>query len=413
MDFIGYKEERDFSAIDSDKYEALRKYWANLFLSIWLPSSFYNKKTPSYDFRYDPNKINQKKESFGLVYGFPIEIASRINDFYMVKTLIENGADVTKAWVKEKNALYWSLCNMMLFLSIGFWRITIHPHSGEHFNEESLRNFIVPHWETTFQSLKNYKKTHCYERKKAYDIFSLIIQKYIETNNKPTELLFGASEMPNQNNEDLLSAVIHRIGLYDVITKLMNLYDINTFKKNNINYFYTTLGAYNQLWGYKNGGKAKNIPKWWLKMKEYSKKFLGINENTDMVVRGNQYVFNYYSSDYVFQSSCELIDVSELIKILKFLIENHFDPYIGVQNEPDEENDCVIFAIEMGWLEAIKLLCPYIMQNFPEKWEKYKEFYFSAGIYATAYPPASYPSWDTYKKIAPYLAQLLKNGKKT
>lgn len=413
LDFIGYKEERDFSSNNSEKADNLKRYWANLFYNIWLPSSFYNKKEESFDFCYDPNKVNQKIESFGLVNGYAIEIASQINDFSKVKALIDGGANVVKTRAEGKNALYWSLSNMMLFLPIGFWRITIHPHSGEHLNDESLRNFIVPHWETTFQSLENYHKTHNDERKKAYDIFSLIIQKYIDGNIKANDLYFGVNDFLEKNKEDLLSAVIGHVAQYDVLIKLMNVYDINTFKKNNINYIFTTLGMYGNLWAYKNGMNHNKTPKWFYNQNEYSKQFMGINTNVDAVIQGNQYQYDCYSSNFVFPSSCQFIDELDLIHILKLLIENHFDPYIGVEEESNPKNDCVLYAIEMGWLDALELLCPYIMQNFPEKWEKNKKLYCFTGIYVPQNPPARYPSQDTYKKIASYLTKMCKIGEKT
>jgi hypothetical protein len=406
MDFLGYKEERDFSSNNSEKADGLKKYWAKLFYNIWLPSSFYNKKEQSYDFCYDPNKVNQKIESFGSVDGYAIEIASQINDFNKVKALIDGGANVAKTKTEGRNALYWSLSNMMLFLPIGFWRITIHPHSGEHLNDESLRNFIVPHWETTFQSLKNYHKIHSYERKKAYDIFLLIIQKYIDDNIKADELYFGTDTLFYKNNEDILSAIISRIAQYDVLIKLMSVYDISTFKKNNINYIFMVLGTYSNLWAYKNGMHHNNAPEWFSKMKEYSKKFMGINANADAVIQGNQREYNYYLSDYVFPSSCEFIDELDLLQILKLLIENHFDPYIGVTEEPCPEKDCVLYAIEMGWLDALKLLCPYIKQEFPEKWIKYKKMYCFTAIYVIRPSPCKYPSQDTYEKIATYLTKM-------
>lgn len=413
MDFVGYKEERDFSSNNSEKADGLKKYWANLFYNIWLPNSFYNKKVQSYEFCYDPNKINQKTESFGSVNGYAIEIASQINDFNKVKALIDSGANVTKSKTEGKNALYWSLSNMMLFLPIGFWRITIHPHSGEHLNDESLRNFIVPHWDTTFQSLKNYHNIHSYERKKAHDIFSLVIQKYIDSNIKADELHFGTNDLFYKNNEDLLSAVISRIAQYDILTKLMNVYDINGFKKNNTNYFLETLGVYGNLWNYKNGVSHNNAPEWFPKLQEYSKQSMGKNADVDAVIKGNQYEYNYYQSAYIFPSSCEFINERDLIQILKLLMEHHFDPYIGAKEDPDPTSDCVLCAIEIGWLDALKLLCPYIMQNFPEKWEKYKKMYCFTGMYATVKPPAPYPSGDTYKKIASYLVKMVKNGEKT
>ncbi len=410
MDFVGYKEERDFSSNNSEKADSLKKYWANLFYNIWLPSSFYNKKEQSYIFCYDPNKINQKTESFGSINGYAIEIASQINDYNKVKVLINNGANVAKTKTEERNALYWSLNNMMLFLPIGFWRIPIHPHSGEHLNDESLRNFIVPHWETTFQSLKNYHKTHSYERKKAYDIFSLIIQQYVDDNIKADELHFGTNELFYKKNEDLLSIVISRIAQYDVLTKLMNVYDINAFKKKNTNYFFETLGVYDNLWAYKNGANYNKSPEWLSELQEYSKQFTGKNAYADAVIRGNQYEFNYYKSNFIFPSSCEFINEWDLIQILRLLMEHHFDPYIGTKEDPDPTSDCVLYAIEMGWLDALKLLCPYIIQNFPEKWKKYKKLYCFAGIYATTHPPAPYPSWDSYKKMASYLIKMAKNS---
>ena len=413
MDFLGYKEERDFSSNNSEKADGLKKYWADLFYNIWLPSSFYNKKELSYDFCYDPSKANQKIESFGSINGYAIEIASQINDFNKVKALIDGKANVAKTKTKGKNALYWSLCNMMLFLPIGFWRFTIHPHSGEHLNDESLRNFIVPHWETTYQSLENYHKTHNEERKKAYEIFSLIIQKYIDGNIKVEELYFGTNSLFYKNNEDLLSTVIGRIAQYDVLIKLISVYDINTFRKNNINYIFMVVGVYANLWAYKNGAKHNMLPEWFHNLKEYSKQFLGLNDNIDKVIQGRQHELNYHLSDYIYPSSCEFINELDLLQILKLLIENHFDPYIGVPKEPNPENDCVLYAIEIGWFDALELLCPYIMQNFPDKWAKHKKIYCWTGIYATQNLPAKYPSLDTYKKIASYLLELYKIGEKT
>lgn len=413
MDFIGYKEERDFSSNNSEKADELKNYWADLFYSFWLPSSFYNKKELSYEFCYNPNKINQKIESFGLVNGYAIEIASQINDFNKVKALINSGANVTKSKMEGKNALYWSLSNMMLFLPIGFWRFTIHPRSGEHLNEESFRNFVVPHWDTTFLNLKNYHKTHSYERKKANDIFSLIVQKYIDSSIKADELHFGTNNLFYKDKEDLLSIVISRIVQYDVLAKLMSVYDINAFKKNNTNYFFETLGAYGNLWAYKNSANLNKTPEFLSSAEEYLEQFRGINANADAVIKGSQYEFNYFKSAYIFPSSCEFINEWDLIQILKLLIENHFDPYIGVNDESDEKSDCVLFAIEMGWHDALKLLCPYIMRNFSEKWEKYKKKYLIYSGYYIAQHAWTFPTLGVYEKNASYLLKLYKNSEKT
>jgi hypothetical protein len=149
-----------------------------------------------------------------------------------------------------------------------------------------------------------------------------------DENIKADELHFGTGSLFHKNNEDILSVIIDRIAQYDVLIKLMSVYDINDFKKNNINYIFKTLGTYSNLWAYKNGMCHNKAPEWLSQMREYSKQFMGINANTDAVIQGNQYEYNYYLSDYVFPSSCEFIDELDLLQILKLLIENRFDPYI-------------------------------------------------------------------------------------
>ncbi|MCQ2124716.1 MAG: hypothetical protein MJZ25_11075 [Fibrobacter sp.] len=403
LDPFDLKNLQNFDFSNSDDLNSLKKTSNVLFQNVFLPSSFYNKRELSLDLKYDDAKLNQKEITFGNISGYAIEIAAQINDVHSFKDILSKGGDVTKTKNDHKNALYWSIHNMMINLPIGFWRSEIFPHSGEHMYDERIVNFIFPGGKKTISSLKEYHQVHAEELKKGREIFDLVISKYVESKRIPEQLTFF-------NDKDILYAAIARIGDVQVVEKILNGFGIDVFKNKNENYFEAALGLYSNVFMYRNGIQRDPNLDPFRKIKSTYKELINNPEyeSARKVNEGCLLFSELTMPEYNFESSCQLIYEQDLLSIIKLLIANHFNPCLNAEEPQDypqelKPYDSIMYAIELGWTPCVELLCKYIKSEFKEHWEHRKEKYlYYANIFTkkqhTPYPPMQIRQ-DLFRKI--------------
>lgn len=407
LDIIGYNDSKNFVYDNSEKLDSLRKQYCNQSDSFFLPSSFYEKKEHLLSLEYDENKLNQKTIFFGNTSGYAIEIASRINNPEKVKEIIEKGGNVLKSKDAGKNALYWSINNMLLFLPIGFWRFELVPHSLEHIGNDDIINFIIPNARKTLKKYYDYNKVHAEELENAYKIFKMILPAYKETNTDVSKLTF-------RNNENLLYTACN-IGKCTIVEDVMPLFDVETVKNDSNNYFLAVLETYNQLCARNNGWKIENI--YTNKVNQFikSSEYIGDDKTRELSLFYNELLSQ---SEFLFDSSCSFIDENELLKIIDLLISLHFDPCKDIPQKPRDFPykhspfyDCTLFAIEMGWLKCVKRLCTYLIAEYKDYWEKMKEPYFAEAMRQWQMRKLQcirFPSENEQKLILKHLASLVK-----
>ena len=406
-EIIGYDGTSNFEFDNSDKLNELKQKYNADFDSFFLPSSFYKKKEISLELEYDESKLNQKIIFFGNVSGYAIELAARINNPQKVEEIIAKGGNVLKSKDGFKNALYWSVCNMLQFLPIGFWRIEIVPHSIEHFFDEEVLNFIIPNGKKTLKRYCDYNKVHAEELNNAYKIFKLILPMYKDSG-------FNVSTMKFLEDRNFFFTICS-IGQYSIVEDAIPLVNIDELKDDSENYFLAVLQTYNQLCACRNGYK-KRI--------RYVDNFNQYLESGDFVGKEidrekSKFCGNVQTQEeFLFDSYCSFINENELLKIIDKLIELHFDPCKDIPQKPGDFPskqypfyDCALFAIEMGWLKCVKRLCSYIKDAYSDHWEKMKKPYFVEAMWQWNVRNVNgirFPSENEQRLILKFLAPLVK-----
>lgn len=407
LDVIDYDDSLNFEFDNSEKLNDLRQRYNAYFISYFMPSSFYEKEKQLLELTYDEAKINQKTIFFGNVSGYAIEIAARINNPQKVEEIIAKGGNVLKSKNGFQNALYWSICNMLQFIPIGFWRFEIVPHSTEHIMEEEILSFIIPKGKKTLKKYYDYNKVHAEELNNAYKIFKMILPMYKDSG-------YNVSVMKFFDNKNFFFTICS-IGQYSILEDAMPLVNIEELKKDSENYFLAVLQTYNQLWACRNGCRRKF--EFADSFNQYLKSpiFEGYEQRRE---ESFFYKDVLMQEEFLFDSHCSFINENELLKIIDKLIELHFDPCKDIPQKPHDFPygviplyDCTLFAIEMGWLKCIKRLCTYIIAEYNDHWEKMKKSYFAEAMWQWQMRNQQcirYPSETEQKLILKFLAPLMK-----
>ena len=407
LDVIDYDDSLNFEFDNSEKLNDLRQRYNAYFISYFMPSSFYEKEKQLLELTYDEAKINQKTIFFGNVSGYAIEIAARINNPQKVEEIIAKGGNVLKSKNGFQNALYWSICNMLQFLPIGFWRFEIVPHSTEHIMEEEILSFIIPKGKKTLKKYYDYNKVHAEELNNAYKIFKMILPMYKDSG-------YNVSVMKFFDNKNFFFTICS-IGQYSILEDAMPLVNIEELKKDSENYFLAVLQTYNQLWACRNGLRRR----FWFAdfFDQYFKS--SVFEGYEKIRESSIFYKNVLTQEeFLFDSHCSFINENELLKIIDKLIELHFDPCKDIPQKPADfpsEHypfyDCTLFAIEKGWLKCVKRLCSYIKDAYSDHWEKMKKPYFAEALLQWRHRNEKcirFPSETEQKLILKFLAPLMK-----
>lgn len=452
-------EQKDKETIIMSRYQKRFKEWP-LFQFSYIRFPKNKASIPSPDYK----KVNQKKISFGNVSNCPqLVFFTQLNEPEIVEKLLEKGAQVANTNPTNESALFWNLTYLNLSTHLSYGRTSVcTPNSSLLYENEELSEYIYADKEDPYKaylesyknnksiddcindSYKIFKERKNKQRDIAYKIFKALIPRYKKyTGNSPyksfEELTSSYESILNQavcsGDLEILSNIIDlykiycgvdqrkwinklaekvqpRPPIYWIIRQYHYIYDLDfhlkQFKEDSGSSFFKKLGH----------DVDESLAKHW-NITEPNNSATFAEQKMDAFVKLNspsycwaQNLLEVWERKYIEETLSE----QKMLSMLKLLLDNHANPQVamdGTTVQRQQEYNPIYEAIEIGWLDGVKLMVEAAIKQktdygpldteklriYAQKWEDEFQLH--------DYPNREYRS-KRCKNVKEYLASLQK-----
>ncbi len=407
---LGYENDA-FNLDDKDKEKVIHEKYARRFNDWCSELHFYDKGLSAKRCFPKPNykKANQQKIDFGTAVRCPqIVFYSQLNEYEIVQKLLDSGAQITNTPSTNESALYWSLVTLGVNTHLSFGRTTIMtPNSNitRDFGDYAYKAKEIPcsdflqHLkagvsveDSLESSYKLFKEIKDQERTTAHKIYNALLPHYKDSKNTYPGVIFQKQTASFESilnravctgDVDILSDVIDlykayrkdpqadwideiaerpqpRTALFWIIRlyRYIDEYDVhfdrlvnepfsNFFDMSDIEHY---MAEYRTI-------SSPNDPTM------YTEHLLNVNHELNHV--GNIFYQNHLQvCEHRYMG--EILTESVLRSMLKLLLHNHANPLTLIDGEPinrRKEYNSMLEAIEVGWLDGIKMMVEAILQD--------------------------------------------------
>ena len=399
--YYNHIDSTPLSNDSKENIEANIRRWSRRFEDFFPKKNYYEIPHKN-DYSFLFPKPNVKKAdslyiNFGECLNTPqISFFSRVNDLEAVNKLLENKTiQVTKIGNQNDSAIFWSVVNMNLLNPYGFFLQTIFPPTPKNAKNLDILKIMAPYYKNIFNEQK-YKESFAQQVDTAREIFFKLVNrcKSSSLRNKSLDDFEKGFSKTNVGNETILQNAIYS-ARYDIVESTINLYkhfvSNNTKVRNWINEkagFAPVPAIYHAIRIYSNKQHIDlhlEIPLFHYNRPvsndvnaEYQQILFSTQasslpekkhelEQTMAIAKSNNVMQAVGKNTYVIID--EFVNEDECLKILRLLLDNGADPLIEVNMEHEDNGpssyNALKFAIEIGWLKGVEMMCEHIKNNVP------------------------------------------------
>ncbi|MBR4916968.1 MAG: hypothetical protein IKZ45_07825 [Fibrobacter sp.] len=382
-----------------ENIDANIRRWSRRFEELFPRSLFYEiprKVDISFSFpRPNVKKADRLFVSVGECLNSPqISFFSRINDLDAVNKLLENKTiQVTKIGEQKDSAIFWSLVNMSIMNPYGFFLQTIFPPTAKYWKREDVLKCYLPYTKK-HSNESEYIEAYAQQINVAKEIFFNLVNRCKKSplRNKSLDDFETGFSTTKVGNESILQNAIYTAN-FDIVKSVIDLYkhfvpnsiQVQNWINEKVGYapspaIYHLVRIFSEkqhvdlhleepLFHYNKPVDntvnaeyqqilyptlAASIPE---KIQEVEQqRSIALNTGIARLFTKNHFVI---INKFVHEEEC--------LKILQLLLDNGADPLIEINMEHEDNGpksyNAIKYAIEIGWLEGVKMMCEHLMET--------------------------------------------------